>query len=243
MNVRVYSKWSVVTLSRAPRTSRETLKRSSGFMMPGRGNTQDAFLPAEISHVQTSLLKRKKKKKLLNSFCSRSFRCSDRPSLHQEDSKSEREKLFLVNWRRRRRRRSGGGARHLGKFSGEACHSSHHHFSPSTTTTATSSSSSSVALNSSAVSLLPQAWSEHCEKKEKKEKRKEEKEAARSCRNEKGVIPHSCHNLDGGWRNASAEVPPLTARKDQLPKSKCFFWETSLLSLRYWDCDEWWAEV
>ena len=113
-----------------------------------------------------------KKKKILNSFCSRSFRCSDRPSLHQEDSKSEREKLFLVNWRRRRRR-SGGGARHLGKFSGEACHSSHHHFSPSTTTT--SSSSSSVALNSSAVSLLPQAWSEHCEKKEKKRKKKRRK--------------------------------------------------------------------
>ena len=142
-------------------------------MMPGRGNTQDAFLPAEISHVQTSLLKRKKKKKLLNSFCSRSFRCSDRPSLHQEDSKSEREKLFLVNWRRRR---SGGGARHLGKFSGEACHSSHHHFSPSTTATS-SSSSSSVALNSSAVSLLGfhKPDPSTVKKKEKKEKRKKKR--------------------------------------------------------------------
>ena len=194
-------------------------------MMPGRGNTQDAFLPAEISHVQTSLLKRKKKKKLLNSFCSRSFRCSDRPSLHQEDSKSEREKLFLVNWRRRRRRRSGGGARHLGKFSGEACHSSHHHFSPSTTAT----SSSSVALNSSAVSLLPQAWSEHCEKKKKKEKKKRRLPGHAEMRKESSHILAITWMEGGGmrprrslhWQRAKTSCQKANASFGKLPCLVC----------------------
>lgn len=137
--------------------------------------------------------------------------------------------FFSLTGRGRRGGRSGGGARHSGKFSGEACHSSHHHFSPSTNT-------------SSSVPLTPALC--HCFHKpdpSTHSKKKKQKEAARSCRNEKGVIPHSCHNLDGGWRNASAEVPSLTARKDELPKSKCFFWKLPCSA-----CvtgTEWWAEV
>lgn len=191
----------------------------------GGENTQDAFLPAEISHVQTSLLKREKKTLFI--FAPHAAQTDCRYIRRIQSQK--REKLFLVNGEGEEGGRSGGGARHSGKFSGEACHSSHHHFSPSTNT-------------SSSVPLTPALC--HCFHKpdpSTHSKKKKQKEAARSCRNEKGVIPHSCHNLDGGWRNASAEVPSLTARKDELPKSKCFFWKLPCSA-----CvtgTEWWAEV